>query len=347
MTARPELRLAGHPRSSGNITPRAENARASGADMRQSLHGAPIRGALPTMIFKRLIASATALALTLSGCTGAPLRDTPPAGAVPGPALWRVADADTTIYLFGTVHALPRDKEWFDARIQRAFDASDEMVTEVDVRDQSTSTAAMQAAGLLPEGMSLRDMMTPDNRRQFEAALVGLGLPVGALDRMEPWLAALTMSLLPLLRQGYQTESGVELALSAKAGEAKQRDALETIAQQIELFDGMPMEAQLAFLAKTVSAMPEAKPSLDAMVTEWLEGDAAQLAALLNAELDDPVLYARLLTQRNARWAEWIEQRLQQPGTVFVAVGAGHLAGADSVQRQLAKRGVKVERVWQ
>jgi uncharacterized protein YbaP (TraB family) len=299
------------------------------------------------MYLKRLIATAAALSLTLSGCAGMQTgTETPPPGAVPGPALWKVVDADTTIYLFGTVHALPKGKEWFDGRIERAFAASDEMITEVDLSDQTASAQAMQSAGMLPEGTSLRGLMTPENRQQFEAALVGLGLPVESLDRMEPWMATLTMSLLPLLRQGYQTESGVEFALSARAGE-KQRGALETIAQQIDLFDGMPMEAQLTFLDKTVEAMPEAKVSLDAMVAEWIKGDADALAALLNSELDDPVLYQRLLTQRNANWAGWIEQRLEQPGTVFIAVGAGHLAGSDSVQRQLQRRGLKVERIWQ
>jgi len=299
------------------------------------------------MKFKRLIASATALSLGLTGCVGEHVRaETPPRGAVPGPALWRVADADTTIYLFGTVHALPQGKDWFDGRIERAFTASDEMVTEVDLSDQAASSAAMQAAGLLGEGQSLRAMMTPEDRQQFEAAIVGLGLPVAALDRMEPWLASLTLSLLPLLRQGYQTESGVEQALTARAA-GKKHGALESIAQQIDLFDGMPMDAQLKFLDKTVEAMPKATSTLDAMVAEWLVGDADGLAKLLNSYIDDPVLYERLLTQRNANWAQWVEQRLQQPGTVFVAVGAGHLAGADSVQRQLAKRGVKVERIWQ
>jgi uncharacterized protein YbaP (TraB family) len=297
------------------------------------------------MTFKHLIAAASAVSLALAGCTTAQA-ETPPPGAVPGPALWRVGDADTTIYLFGTVHALPKGKPWFDGRIEAAFAAADEMVTEVDLSDQSASAAALQQAGMLPAGTSLRDLMTPDDRMQFEAALVSLGLPVEALDPMEPWMATLTMSLLPLLRQGYQTESGVEMALSAQAGE-KKRGALETIAQQIDLFDGMPIDAQLTFLDKTVEAMPEAKTSLDAMVAEWIEGDAVALAALLNAELDDPVLYERLLTQRNASWAGWIEQRLQQPGTVFVAVGAGHLAGTGSVQDQLARRGLKVARVWQ
>jgi len=298
------------------------------------------------MKLKRLISTMAALSLTLSGCTTLQARtETPPRGAVPGPALWEVRDADTTIYLFGTVHALPEGKPWFDGRIRRAFDASDEMVTEVDLRDQTASSTAMQQAGMLPQGQSLREMMTPENRQQFEAAVVGLGLPVATLDQMEPWLAALTLSLLPLLQQGYKTDSGVEMALSAQAG-TKQRDALETVAQQIDLFDAMPVEAQLTFLDKTVEAMPDAKSSLDTMVDEWLRGDADGLAKQLNAEIDDPVLYQRLLTQRNANWAQWIQRRLQQPGTVFIAVGAGHLAGSDSVQRQLAKRGVKVERIW-
>ena len=293
------------------------------------------------MLFKRLIGSIAAL--SLAGCATV---DTPPRGAVPGPALWQVADKDTTIYLFGTVHALPKDKPWFDGRIERAFNSSNELVTEIDISSAAQSATALQAASLLPEGQSLRSMMTPENRQQYEAALVGLGLPVEALDRNEPWFAALTLSLLPLLRSGYDTQSGVELSLGGRAGE-KQRGALETIDQQISLFDSMPQDAQLAFLDETVEALPKAKTTLDEMGAEWIEGDADQLAALMNAELTDPVLRDRLLTSRNANWAGWIENRLAQPGTVFIAVGAGHLAGVGSVQDQLRKRGVKVRRVWQ
>ena len=297
------------------------------------------------MVFKRLTASAAALSLGLSGC--APAVETLPPGAVPGPALWQVADKDTTIYLFGTVHALPKDKNWFDGRIERAFSASDELVTEVDITDLASSTQALQAQGLLPEGQSLRAMMMPEDREEYEMALVSLGIPVETLDRYEPWLAAMTLALLPLLRSGYDTQSGVEMALGQRAGEAKKRGALETIDQQIALFDGMPMEAQLAFLDQTVAQIPNATVSLDAMVAEWIEGDAVELARLMNSELTDPVLRDRLLIQRNASWADWIKRRLEEPGTVFIAVGAGHLAGEGSVQDQLRERRVRVKRIWQ
>lgn len=297
------------------------------------------------MVFKRLTASAVALSLGLSGCV--PGVETLPRGAVPGPALWQVADKDTTIYLFGTVHALPRDKNWFDGRIERAFTASDELVTEVDISDLAASTQALQAQGMLPEGQSLREMMSAEDREEYEMALVSLGVPVETLDRYEPWLAAMTLALLPLLRSGYDTQSGVEMALGQRAGEAKKRGSLETIGEQIALFDGMPPEAQLAFLDQTVEQIPKATNTLDAMVAEWIEGDAVELARLMNSELTDPALKDRLLIQRNANWADWIKRRLEQPGTVFIAVGAGHLAGEGSVQDQLRERRVRVKRVWQ
>lgn len=295
------------------------------------------------MQLKRLLGFLAAFSLALSGCATI---ETPPRGAVPGPALWRVADEDTTIYLFGTVHALPKDKNWFDNRIERAFSESDELVTEIDVGEMTTSSQALQAAGMLPEGKTLRSLMSEEDRQEYEAALVTLGLPVEALDQLQPWFAAMTLALLPVMRAGYDPQSGVELALGGQAGE-KKRDALETIDDQIELFAGMPKEAQLAFLDQTVEAVPQAANSLDAMVAEWVEGDAAGLAELMNAELTDPVLHERLLTRRNAKWAEWIERRMERPGTVFVAVGAGHLAGKDSVQDFLRKRGLKAKRVWQ
>ncbi len=296
------------------------------------------------MKLKRFLASAAAvLSLGAGGCASV---DTPPAGAVPGPALWQVADKDTTIYLFGTVHALPQTTTWFDGRIERAFNASDELVTEIDMSNAANSAQALQTASQLPADQSLRGLMMAEDRQQYEAALVGLGLPVEALDRYEPWFAAMTLSLLPLLRSGYDTQSGVELSLSGRAG-TKKLGALETIEQQVALFDGLPQEAQLAFLDETVEKLPEATTSLNAMVAEWLEGDAVELANLINVELTDPVLYERLLTARNASWAGWIENRLEQPGTVFIAVGAGHLAGRGSVQDQLRKRGLKVKRVWQ
>ena len=285
------------------------------------------------------IAATTVLALSLAAWTAPAM-----AQAAGGPALWQLADEDTTIYLFGTVHVLPQGIDWYDARIQQAFNASDELVTEVDVSNQAAFGAYIQQAATLADPAGLRGLMSADDRTQYEAALGALGLPPAALDGFEPWFAALNLSVLPLMQAGYDPTAGVEMALSAIAGD-KERKALETMEQQIAIFDGMEMAYQLTYLDATVESAAEVVPMVDEMVAEWLEGDAERLAEIMNAEVDDDYLYHRLLIERNTNWVEWIEQRLDQPGVVFVAVGAGHLAGQGSVQDQLAQRGHVISRI--
>ena len=111
------------------------------------------------------------------------------------------------------------------------------------------------------------------------------------------------------------------------------------------MFDTLPVESQIAFLMVSADNIDQVVPMMDDMVAEWLEGDADGLAALMNDGLTDPVLAHALLYDRNERWAEWIDGRLAEPGTVFVAVGAGHLAGRGSVQDYLAGRGLSVTRI--
>ena len=113
----------------------------------------------------------------------------------------------------------------------------------------------------------------------------------------------------------------------------------------MSLFDQLPLESQITFLVQAAEGVDTIKGMLDRMVAEWLEGDADGLAELMNEGLTDQVLAERLLYQRNSNWAEWIDTRLDTPGTVFIAVGAGHLAGDKSVQDALEVRGIEISRV--
>lgn len=263
------------------------------------------------------------------------------------PALWKVADEDTTIYLFGTVHALPDGIEWYHGPLAQALGSSEILVTEIEMTPESMAATQqlVLAKGVLPEGQTLRDLLNDDQRAVYEAALAKVDLPAGAFDRFEPWYGAMMMTMLPLLKQGYSLDAGVEKVLETKAGDGMERGALETIEEQLSIFDGLPQEAQIAFLMETVEGVDEIKAMLDEMVAEWAEGDATELARLMNEGMTDPVLAKRLLYARNANWAEWIDERLDAPGTVFVAVGAGHLAGQQSVQDKLAELGIETTRV--
>jgi uncharacterized protein YbaP (TraB family) len=289
----------------------------------------------------RLVA-AVALAFAAPACAADAAASAPAPSS--GPALWKVADADTTIYLFGTIHALPPGIHWFGGRVAQAFDSSGELVTEIDPAEAADVQGQIMAMATLPPGQSLRAMMKPEDRAEYETALASLGLPADALDRFEPWYATINLAMLPLLKDGYGPDSGVEYVLTDKAAN-KQRDALETVQFQIGLFDAMPMDKQLEYLDETVEGIPELSGMLAQMVADWLAGDADALAVLMNDEMQDAAIYDRLLVARNIKWAEWIDRRLKQPGAVFIAVGAGHLAGRGSVQEQLKARGITVTRI--
>ncbi len=225
------------------------------------------------------------------------------------------------------------------------LDVSDELVTEVDLRETDDLPDTVLNKAFLPENQTLRGMLSDEDRKEFEQAMVTLGLPIETFDRYEPWYAAMTFSLIPLLNAGYETDSGVETVLAENFRKDKPRNHLETVEFQIDLFDSLPMETQLSYLDEVVTSVPELTKELDAMVAVWLRGDADALAKLMNAQESNPVIYKRLITDRNKTWAEWIEHRLEQPGTVFIAVGAGHLAGKGSLQDQLKRRGIKSNRL--
>jgi len=303
--------------------------------------------------FRSLLAVTSALAFGLQGCASVPAGDvaaaTPVAApaAASGPALWRVADEDTTVYLFGTVHLLPENTEWYRGPVENALTQSDVLVTEIPVaamKDPASQQTILTMA-MLPEGQSLRAMMNDEQRATYESALGILSIPPAAFDRFEPWFAAITLSVLPLTQNGWTPEMGVEAVIDERAGPDKERAALETLDQQMSLFDDMSQEAQIDYLLSVAQHVDEVVPMMDRMVAEWAEGDAAALASLMNENMDDPAVAELLLYKRNANWAQWIDDRMDQPGTVFIAVGAGHLAGTKSVQDYLRNRDIAVERV--
>lgn len=297
--------------------------------------------------FFRTVGLAATLVLAALGAA-APAQPVAPAPAAQNadPALWKVADEDTTIYLFGTIHMLPRGLDWFDGPLATAFEQSGELVTEIPEENEAASQAVLLKHGLLPQGQTLRGSMTKPELAKFDATLAKLGVPVTAFDRFRPWYAAVVIATLPLQREGFDLEHGVESELAARAKDrAVPRSGLETLDYQLGLFAAFPPKVQKKYLFEVIDALPTLNSDVKAMVEAWRTGDAKRLADMMNAEEDDPAMVAALLTNRNKAWAAWVRGRLDKPGTVFVAVGAGHLGGKGSVQEQLANAGIAVTRV--
>ena len=296
------------------------------------------------MAMRILSKLATPAALLLAACASAGPAPAPNAK----PALWKLADADTTIYLFGTIHALPPAYKWRDATLDGAFAKADTLVLEAVLDPDPAKSSALllgmgRTAGLPP----LIDRVPEAKRAALAGIIARSKLPIAFLNGMETWSAALMLVGVTLGDLGIGPDEGVEHKLEAEFRAAgKPVDGLETAAQQLGYFDALSEEGQREFLLTLLDDPNKAKEDFNKMLTAWSRGDEAGIAASFDDEIElSPRLREILLVKRNAVWADWLTKRLDKPGTILVAVGAGHLAGPSSVRTMLAARGYKVERV--
>jgi uncharacterized protein YbaP (TraB family) len=269
-----------------------------------------------------------------------------PAAAIARPAMWVVKDADTTIYLFGTVHLLPGTTAWHDATLDKALADSQTLYIELTDDDQVTMLALVLRYGM-DTAHPLSSLLDASDDARLKAAAVDAGISAQALNVMRPWMAALTLTTAPLLKAGLDPAQGVDKQLKGQMTAAgKQVLGLETAAQQIHFLADMPQPMQLDFLRSTMRDIDKGPAQLTRLVDAWKNGDVDAIAKLEDEELrqQNPQLYQTLLVARNRTWAAKIADLLHTPGTIFIAVGAGHLAGPDSVQVQLKKLGIEATR---
>lgn len=289
------------------------------------------------MRYFRHFAAAVA-ALALFGC----------APKAEGPALWRLSDADSEIWLFGTVHVLKPDVKWRTARIDDALRSADLLYFETPTDDAATAEVARLASalGANPEGVTLSSLLSPQEKARFERVSRALGVEPAALDEARPWLAALQLSVAMLVRQGADPEAGVENVLEAEAARlAKKTAYFETASEQMHFLADLSPAAEKQFFIATLRQIEEESDQSDVMDTLWARGDAAKLGALLTRMTDEagPEAANALIYTRNATWAEKVDTMMQGKGRIFIAVGAAHLTGPRGVPALLRAKGYTVE----
>ena len=266
------------------------------------------------------------------------------------PALLVVRDEDTTIYLFGTIHMLD-GRTWFNDEVKTAFDASAELVLEARLPEDSVALATrMMQMGSDTPGPPISSRLTPAQNEALNRALDTIGVPRGGFERFEPWFVGLTLTAALVQQLGMSPENGPETILT-RAAQARRIPIgeLEGMEYQLRIFDSMPQELQMRQLRQTLDQLHRVEAIMGPMVAAWSAGDLERIAAITDEEegddADSRALRQVLFVNRNNAWADWIKQRLDRPGTVFIAVGAGHLAGPDSVQNVLRARGIETARI--
>ncbi len=298
------------------------------------------------------------LAAALLGCwqpAAALAAEAPTTAPVPRPAIWLIEDEDTKIYLFGTIHVFPANLQWRSARLDQVIAEADELVMETPdaSSEEMISGDRMFGPMMMGKTVSILSRVSPRARPALQAALEATGLPLEAYDEMHIWAVAFMLTGFQMTQNFGEEAGGQPVALSGAEevlGRIFRKSrrpiyGVETIEEQIRVFSTMRLDVQRRFLEATVTG-PAAPPPEEPPASsdqDWLSGNVEAIAAEM---LEMPAeIYEPLLTRRNRNWTGWLERRMQRPGTVLFAVGAGHLAGPDSVQRMLAERGITARRI--
>jgi len=269
------------------------------------------------------------------------------------PAMWQVKGVHGTVYLFGSVHVMKKGVEWETAKVKDALKSSD--VVYLEVADLGPEGIKAMQPMILEMGMDpthpLSTKISKADVDLIDSAVKTLGGPGEAtFEPFQPWLVYLTLSVLPAVQAGYEPDSGIDQKLLAEAkGENKPVKGFETAEEQLHFLADFPEPQQIELLHQTLVDLPKSTGQMDEMVADWTKGDVEKIAALENDEMKTkyPALYEKLLVKRNQHFADVLAGVLKDPatGTVFVAIGAAHLAGPDSVLKMLAAKGFSATRV--
>ncbi len=274
----------------------------------------------------------------------------PAQAAAKGPGLWRIGDADTTIYLFGTVHVLPPDLNWRTTAVDKALGNAKAVYFETDINpDPAKVIQFIREYGQYTTSDRLSDHLSPKQHEEVAAAASKLNFPMVGLETQKPWMVANTLSELVITKAGYDVDSGVERKLEpiARVG-GKEIRKLETVEEQLMVFADLPERVQINYLMAGVREMDKETSMLGDMVKAWAHGDTKTLdKVMIQDDLEEtPEVYQALLVNRNANWVKKLDTLVKtEPGTFFVAVGAAHLTGKDSVLEKLKPLGYTVQRI--
>lgn len=276
------------------------------------------------------------------------------AGIEANPAIWSISDADSTVYLFGTVHILPPQLDWRTATVDEALADAEIVYFEADATSpeaQAQMQALIPQIGLNAPGVTLTSLISEEAKADMAVIAERLGAPAEALsaqmDPLQPWLASLSLAVMQIQAGGYEADSGVEYKLAAAAEEAgKSFGYFETVEQQLRFFADMPMETQIADFELGVAQMVEDPDMLTELVQAWAVGDMAVIDRVFNEDMREASadLYDVLIVQRNQNWIPQIEAALAGDQDAFVAVGAGHMPGENGIVALLEAEGHTVTR---
>ena len=263
--------------------------------------------------------------------------------------LWKVegpGSSGSTAYLLGSMHVLTADFYPLSASINKAFAESKTLVEEVDI-DETSDPMVMMAAlskAMLTDGRTLDQIVAPAVYAEVKKRAEKAGLPMMAVQRMKPWLVAITLMAPTLQAAGFKPELGIDRHFFDRAKDSgMKRQALETMAYQLDRFDSLSPSLQEALLKTTMEDLDSEVKGVKDLAEAWRFGNVAAIEKLTLTTLKEaPELYQTLLVERNHNWIPHVEACIKQNSGCFIVVGAAHLVGPDGLPTLLSRKGYRV-----
>ena len=261
--------------------------------------------------------------------------------------LWKVEGSGASVaYLLGSLHVLTPEFYPLSPAINEAFAASTTLVEEVDFDEMNDPVQMMSvlAKAMLTDGRTLEQIVAPATFAEVVKRAEESGMPMMALQRMKPWLVAITLMGPTLQAAGFKAELGVDKHFFDRAKKAGlKRQSLETLAYQIDRFDELTPRLQEDMLISTLKDLDTQVDNVTELAQQWAAGDVKSLEKALLASFEESQeLYDRLLVERNRNWVPHVDACLQQNRGCFIVVGAAHLVGPEGLPTLLAKKGYRV-----
>jgi hypothetical protein len=260
--------------------------------------------------------------------------------------LWKATGRQGVVYLVGSIHALPPDSYPLNGAFDAAFKDADLLVEEIDLGDSQGQMLAL-TRGMLPAGQSFDRLVSPATLALMNKFTANLGITAEPLKLFKPWMVAVALEGLMLAQAGFDPELGIDKHFYDRAQqEGKTVQGLETADYQISRFDEMTPEQQDRMLAEMLKELETEKASFGKLADAWKSGDAATVERIVLTDLkQDPLMYQRLVVERNHNWLPKIEALFTRRGHAFVVVGAAHLVGADGLIATLKAKGYSIEQM--
>ncbi|MFT3810004.1 MAG: TraB/GumN family protein [Micropepsaceae bacterium] len=272
-----------------------------------------------------------------------------PAPKKPEPAIWTIQKENgATITLFGSIHILSDNDKWRTAALEAAYKTADVIVLETDLSVMGTSEMqayiAKESANVT--GVTLSELLGPEQAAVVAKAAEAAGISYAAMEPYKPWFAALQLSVSNAVAKGFNSDQGVDKALESEGrADGKAIGYFEKTREQLDVFIDLPMDEQIAFLVLGAHEVLERPNELRDLIAAWAKGDVEEIDELMNRGMEGaPLAQKTLLADRNARWVKVIREFfLKDNNSYLIVVGAGHLAGDDSVIAMLRDAGIEVE----